>query len=743
MTAGSRFIEKERRSDMFRKLVDRLLKREKSSSRRELTRSRRRDAFLESLQSRIATEVASWTNAFRNIVKNEGRRRPASLQSSLLQSLQLEALEARLLLASDVVFTASPDAVNHTLSLDSSGNVQITEDGVVVLSEVLSEIDELLITGNDNDNTLLVDFVHGNPIPAGGLTYDGVNRGTDFDVLDFANAEVDAINGDFVNLHDGSIELVFGDGSQSMVQYLNIEPITSTINATNVTLSYGGSSETITVTQSAGNTTVSSTAGESSTFVTPSDTLTINAGGGNDIIRLGSGPSLLVGYVANIVVNGDAGADKVEIFPTLTLDFNKDLSIHAETIDLRSPTIIADDILFDGNVVLDNPGSINVDNNLIFTGTVNASPTGGLNINTALGKVEFQGALGNNTPLSGVVINNASDVIFSDVSVVPGGEVTVVSSTGTVTVGGDIVVTDNGGASGTVSLSTNRNIVLASGASITTVNGDIALNAAGTIGGTFDGISLDNAIISTSGAGSISVIGRAGAGGGVGVKIDGNSSVTATGSGEVTIDGIGGAAGTQNAGVQLTSGTNVVSTVGGDLTVTGTGGAGGTGGQQGVIMQGPSVMRTTNGTLEITGTATSANNEGVVITTLDVLGSGNVIVNSIGTTLKISGTIGGPTATGNVTLNTDAIDLTGGINSSGNLLIKPQTPTTSIGIGGGGGTLNLDDAELALLDNRLNSITIGDETNGTGTVSISDTSFANPVAIAGGDINVTGALTNQ
>ncbi|MCA9118853.1 MAG: hypothetical protein KDB11_01650, partial [Planctomycetales bacterium] len=86
---------------MFRTIIDRLLKRERSNSRK-LSRSQRRDAFLHALRSRTAVEVATWTSVFRNIVKHETRKRAASFQTYLMPALQMEALELRLLLTANL-----------------------------------------------------------------------------------------------------------------------------------------------------------------------------------------------------------------------------------------------------------------------------------------------------------------------------------------------------------------------------------------------------------------------------------------------------------------------------------------------------------------------------------------------------------------------------------------------------------------------------------------------------------------
>ena len=90
---------------------------------------------------------------------------------------------------------------------------------------------------------------------------------------------------------------------------------------------------------------------------------------------------------------------------------------------------------------------------------------------------------------------------------------------------------------------------------------------------------------------------------------------------------------------------------------------------------------------------------------------------------------------GAVSITTDSISLGADLSGSSTLLIKPLTPSTSIGLGGGTGDLNLDDTELGYLVDGFSSITVGDTTSGTGTVTIDSATFLDPVTIAGGTIN--------
>ena len=94
--------------------------------------------------------------------------------------------------------------------------------------------------------------------------------------------------------------------------------------------------------------------------------------------------------------------------------------------------------------------------------------------------------------------------------------------------------------------------------------------------------------------------------------------------------------------------------------------------------------------------------------------------------------------TGNITLQTDNIGINTNLTAAGTLTIEPFIPATTIGLGGGVGTLNLTDAEIANLVDGFSGITIGDTTSGTGQVTIDPVTFNDPLTIIGGAITVNG-----
>lgn len=257
-------------------------------------------------------------------------------------------------------------------------------------------------------------------------------------------------------------------------------------------------------------------------------------------------------------------------------------------------------------------------------------------------------------------------------------------------------------------------VMMSSNSSIETNGGDIVIGGGSSplttaaIGhtGQVDGVDLDGALLDAAG-GNISIRGQ-----GLvdtssdrrGVRIRGGAVVQTNGNGTITIigQGGGGGAGDDNYGVQLLGSGSSVTAVNGAIVINGTGGG--------------------------SNISTSKNNNGIVMnngTTISSTGSGAITLTGIsgGDHLSANGndgmhiyggtnTIGGASATGDITVATDTLDVANTlvIRTSNNVTLKPTTNSTGIGIAGGAGTLQLTNA-------ILNSINAGHITIGSNSVS--------------------------
>ncbi len=316
------------------------------------------------------------------------------------------------------------------------------------------------------------------------------------------------------------------------------------------------------------------------------------------------------------------------------------------------------------------------------------------------------------------------------------------------TVDGNLTATGNGGGAGTGS--TSYGVLIANTNSTIKTTGSGNLSVSG-IGGDSDGSGNSNDgvecqvshCIQTTGTGTLSVTGTGGSGSGggfgnYGIYVNDGSSITGSG-GAMTITGTGGSDDASNAnyGVKV-SGTNALmsNTGSGSLSIIGNGGGTGSGNgdsNYGVTVRSGGAISTADGNLSITatggGAGTGSDNVGISIfntnSTIKTTGSGNLSIIGIrgggdssnyGIQVGISGGLQ-TSGTGTITVNTDTINLAqaNDINSVSSLTIAPYTASTTVGVAGGTGTLQLDSTTLGYLN--YTDLTIGDNSK-TDTITL-------------------------
>ena len=382
--------------------------------------------------------------------------------------------------------------------------------------------------------------------------------------------------------------------------------------------------------------------------------------------------------------------------------------------------------------------------------------TGGINIANT-GNVTVGGVSGGLTGLSAtdsnISLTAASSITVTEAINSGTGNI-ILNATDDVTINTSVTVT----GSGSIDIDAGRQISVNAGGAVASASGAITLdaNASGTATGYFSGVFVANTATVSSTTGDITVTGRGGdtvdngnhgaqvedtaaitsLGGNItltgqaggagatnfheGVIIGGN--VTTTGSGNITLNGTGGSTGGVNIGVDLISGT--IAAVNGTVTLNGVSGVGGSDAIRLVNFGGGSAVVTTTGSGAIVLTANESAGTGVG---LNAGGAGSAI--------------GGALTTGNISITTDTIALGIPVQSTGGLTISPRTASTTIGIGGGGaGTLNLDDTELAKLTDGFSSITINGEVQETLSEDFTIAGIPASLEANGATVNITDNL---
>jgi filamentous hemagglutinin family protein len=350
----------------------------------------------------------------------------------------------------------------------------------------------------------------------------------------------------------------------------------------------------------------------------------------------------------------------------------------------------------------------------LFGTTVQTSGSGLITVTGTAGSV------GSGTDNYGVVLQSSSTI----------------QTTGT----GDITVWGHGG--NTTSGVRNSGIFVVNGSTVHAIGTGII---------TLTGFSGNNGVVSSDQNQGVDVQGLV-AGGGSPIFITGTGgnsfgffnfgirvrgTISNIGAGAITMVASGGgnpaSLGTGNFGLGLSRGT--ISAVNGTITITGTGGNSGGTGNDGV--------RPNSGS-------------GFGLNRIQTSGSGNIIITGIAGPggLGINSTLFNSnvvqtTGTGSITLITDSISfaIVNTINSVTDLILRPYTNGTSIGVGtAAGGGLNISDTNLGFMNwGSSNYLTLGASTAGALTIN-TGYSFPKPVTFISGsasDIMIAGQLTSS
>jgi len=226
------------------------------------------------------------------------------------------------------------------------------------------------------------------------------------------------------------------------------------------------------------------------------------------------------------------------------------------------------------------------------------------------------------------------------------------------------------------------------------------------------------------------------------------STGTGTAAGGILVDGIGTNGNSTSRGIELDQAPRLT-TVDGPLRLIGLAGDTPGGFNDGVLFWSGLVQSSGAGDLLVSGTGNGAFGRGVWMqggATIEATALGDIVLTAIGAAtsdIQVSDAngpprIGAASGAGTLTIEADTLELDSldQLAGSGPLFIQPRALETSIGVGGGAGTLNLNDAELANISDGFSQITIGHPV-GSGAVDVNSSTFTDPLVIFGGSMAVT------
>ncbi|MCO6454870.1 MAG: hypothetical protein J5I93_06190, partial [Pirellulaceae bacterium] len=201
----------------------------------------------------------------------------------------------------------------------SGAAIELTVNGQLVFRGDLEAVSDLTVNGSADDDTLTVDFATGNPIPTGGVAYNGAGGAND---LVLNNGSFDTITHTHTSSSSGSIALDI-----SSITYTGTTLIDDNLAAANRLFVFDtGGGETIVVEDDGGDPDGSRISGTNSAtvnFHNPSATFQLDAGLGNDTINFQQVDN---DFDPQVSLNGQAGDDVIRIdsngpAPGGTVDF--------------------------------------------------------------------------------------------------------------------------------------------------------------------------------------------------------------------------------------------------------------------------------------------------------------------------------------------------------------------------------------------------------------------------------------
>ena len=305
--------------------------------------------------------------------------------------------------------------------------------------------------------------------------------------------------------------------------------------------------------------------------------------------------------------------------------------------------------------------------------------------------------------------NSTAGITFTNSVTMAAGKSLTANAVSTIALVNGSNLSANG--TGAISLTTARDIVLASGTSGAVVlaqNGNLTLsaNAAGTTTGNF-----------------------------IGVDVDGVT-VQATGTGVVSVTGKGGDMGMRNVGVRLQNGGDIIGGTTGTMTVNGTGGPGSVIANEGVRLDGDGVSITSRGAnVSVTGVGNASGTAGF-----------NFGVNVYSGALLSAGGSGNVTVMGTGAANLGSDNYGVNLQSSGSQITSSGGNVSVTGVSGGTGSgqvsvgLSIDSGVLSAGGSgTVTVIGTGDLTAAAVNVNLGiDVRFTSTITSSGGNVQVTG-----
>ncbi|HUJ12239.1 MAG TPA: autotransporter-associated beta strand repeat-containing protein [Thermoanaerobaculia bacterium] len=357
----------------------------------------------------------------------------------------------------------------------NADEIVLQDDRGVLAHRSVTATSEVVIEGSAGDDTLTVDFTNGNPVPPGGITFNGGDQVTARgDVLEIVGGNFKKVVYDYTNAHDGSVTL---DGS--VIRYTGLEPLSNSGTAADAVFNFpaGNVFAELEDDGTTGNNTVqlrdTNNNFEFTSFTVPTNSLTINLGSMN-VIEVA--PGVETDFNVGLTINGTS-TEGVHLNAPLNLNSGSGaLAVTGGaqvTFNLSSTLTTSAGQSYSGPAVLgaDTTLTSSGNGNITFGSTLDFPHS--LSVNTG-GTTTFSGAVGGTSALASITTDAAGTTAIS------GGFVTTTGAqtyNDALTLGGDALLTSTASGNLTFASTIDGTHALAANTAGTTTFG-------GAVGGT-------------------------------------------------------------------------------------------------------------------------------------------------------------------------------------------------------------------------------------------------------------------
>jgi hypothetical protein len=363
----------------------------------------------------------------------------------------------------------------------ASPNVEIRtgnscSGGAVVMSTPLSYLTNITINGGDGDDTFTVDFGSGNPVPSGGITFNGGNQMTT------PNGDTLVVQGNVLGSPFTSVEydvtgagagtLTFA-GPAAVVNFTGLEPATISSLAGTVTIdidntgpdAFPGTTITTTILDEVGPFMKADfdVGAEDLTFATPTVALILLGDNTDKDAFIVTSVDGDLPFRAALTINGQGATDSITLTSSLTLGSatsTGNVAFSAETINV--------------NASINTTAGPTSAGSVTMTGSTTIAAAAIINTNHA-------------TTDANVSVTGATTITMDDgASITSGGGAVTFIATGNILLSS---ITSTSSAANAVTLTSSGGAIVdntssGEGALVTAINGRLVLQAAAGIGGT-------------------------------------------------------------------------------------------------------------------------------------------------------------------------------------------------------------------------------------------------------------------